>query len=56
MAEADKLVSLGAADDVYLLNAYEVPHADEIIKRKDQRMQNQLWQAPGARQRSKRQS
>lgn len=56
MAEADKLLALGAVDDVYTLGAYEVPHAQEIIKRKDQRIQQGLFNPPGARQRSKRQS
>lgn len=55
-SEADHLAALGAFDDVELLKRHEIPNFQSIIDRKDQRIQSGLYNPPGARQRSQRQS
>jgi hypothetical protein len=53
--EADKMYAMGAIDDLALLQAHQYPHAQEIIERKEKKMQQGLFNPPGARQRAQRQ-
>ena len=55
IAEVDKLLAMGALDDVEALKAHQYPDYMAVIQRKDQRIAKGQFQAPGARQKTNRQ-
>lgn len=54
VAEADKLFTQGAIDDLAVLQAHQYPHAQEVLDRLYKKRQQGLVGAPGQRQRSQR--